>query len=54
MSQLYKRMLLIRPDVFEKAQNAGITPKVSCHVGSDTDWSQPPEKEVQGDEHQQT
>ena len=52
MSQLYKDMLLIRPDVFEKAQNAGITPKVSSHGGSDGDRSQPSEKEVRGDDHQ--
>ena len=52
MSHLYKRMLLIQPDIFEKAQNASVTPKVSSHEGSDTERSRPSEKEV--DDHQQT
>ena len=48
------RMLLIRPDIFEKAQNASVTPKVSSHEGSDTERCRPSEKEVGGDDHQQT
>ena len=54
MSQLYKCMLLILPDVFEEGQSASVTPKVLSHGGSDTDRSGPSEKEVQGDDHQQT
>ena len=57
MSHLYKHILLIRPDVFEKAHNAVMSWKVSSNSGSNTALSHPlppppPKKEDKSDDQQ--